>query len=67
MAEQFRLTAEEQQTLKALVPDLNAARQTIAKLKAMGIPVDELEERVETAARIQSGLLQQFSSPVSLR
>lgn len=61
MAEQFRLTPEEVTSLRDAQSQINAARDTIKRLKAIGIPADDLEERLESAVKIRDGLLQHFS------
>ena len=67
MQDMFRLTAEEQTTLKANDARINAIRDAIAKLKASGLDVSEMEDRLNQAITIKSGLLQHFGAPVTDR
>lgn len=59
--EQFKLTAEEVAALRGMTPQIQAAKDTIDRLERIGVPVDELRERYETARKIRDGLLSEFS------
>lgn len=67
MAEPFKLTPQDQSVLRAMTPDLKAAQDTIAKLRLIGVPVDEQEERIAQAQKLRDGLLQHFSNPITTR
>lgn len=61
MADAFRLTPEQVVALRGNQPKINAARDTINRLKRIGIPVDEQEERLNLAEQITRGMLAEFS------
>lgn len=67
MPDQFKLTNDEQRALQQMNPDLAAARDTIAKLEAMGIDVTEQKDRLERASTIRTGFLREFSNPLTTR
>lgn len=61
MADPFRLTPDEVVALRGNIPKLNQARETIARMEKIGLPVDEQRERLELAQRITQGMLAEFS------
>lgn len=67
MADPFKLTPDEQRTLRDMNPDLVAARETAQKLAAMGIDVSAQLERIQKASDIRAGFLRDFSNPLSNR
>lgn len=67
MAEPFKLSPQAQTSLRAMTPDLKAAQDTIAKLKLIGVPVEEQEARIQQAQQLRDGLLQHFSNPITTR
>lgn len=68
MAEPFKLTPEHQQALTNMAPELNAARDTIEKLKRIpGIDVSDQEDRLNTALAMRDGFLREFGRPLPSR
>lgn len=67
MADVFKLTAEEQASLRAQTEKIVAIRDAIGKLRLAGIDVTELQARLEQANAIKNGLLEHFGQPVTPR
>lgn len=61
MADPFRLTPEEVVALRGNVPKINQARETIERLKRIGVDVEEHEQRLDLAQQITNGMLNEFS------
>lgn len=64
MIDQFRLDPDEQKRLRGMDQSITILRETIKKMKAIGMPVEEQEERLENAVRMRDGFLREFGSPV---
>lgn len=67
MADVFQLSAEHQQQLSAMTPELNAARQTIEKMKRAGLDVSDLEARLQAAIQTRDGFLREFGKALPTR
>lgn len=61
MADPFRLTPEQVVALRGNVPKINAARETAERLERIGVDVSEQKERLDLAAKINQGMLNEFS------
>lgn len=65
MAEQFKLTPDEQRTLRDMNQELLPVEQTLAKLRMIGtVDTTALEERLEAAKRTRAGFLEHFGAPM---
>jgi hypothetical protein len=60
--DQFKLTPEEEQTLRQNQATIATLRRVIKDLKAAGIDVSAEEAELERAERIRKGLLAKFGS-----
>lgn len=67
MADNFRLTPEEQSALRGNGATIRTLREHIAKLKAAGFPVDEQEEMLNRLMGQNEGLLREFGAPLQPR
>jgi hypothetical protein len=67
MIDQFRLTPDEQKSLRDMDRKLATIRSTIDSMERIGLDVAEQKERLAQAERIRSGLLQEFGNPIVAR
>lgn len=67
MPDVHKLTNDEQVTLRGMASEIAAVERTIAALEAIGVPVDEQRQRLETAKTLRDGLLRTFGQPITTR
>lgn len=65
MANDYKLSVEHQQTLRAMQPDLAAAERVLDGLEASGIDVSEQRDRLNKAKLARDGMLRAFGRPMT--
>lgn len=65
--DQFRLEPDEQKRLRDKDDTIRTLRETIAKMKSIGLPVDDLEADLGRAVMTRDGLIREFGNPVMPR
>lgn len=58
----IRLTSEEEQELRALEPTIKSLKDTIARMKRIGVDVSAEEDALERAERLRKGFISEFGS-----
>lgn len=58
----IRLTGEEEQELRALEPTIKSLKDTIMKMKRIGVDVSAEEEALERAERLRKGFISEFGT-----
>lgn len=63
----FKLTPDEQKQLRDADSSIAVLRDTIKKARLIGLPFDELDERLETYIQRRNGMLREFGNPTMPR